>query len=345
MLAALAAAVAFAAADPATGTLLVLNKAEANVSLIDLAAGKEVARVATGVGPHEVAVTPDGRFALVADYGDEKAAGSTLTLLDVAAAKVVKTIDLSPHRRPHGLAFLGEELRAVVTSETSGALLVVDVEKGKVEQAIPTGQKLSHMVAVTADLKLAAVANIGSGSTTLIDLVTEKSGAVVATGAGAEGIDFAPDGKSLWVADRAADQVSVVDPKKGEVVATLACASFPIRVKVTPDSRRALVSCAKSGDLAIFDVAERKELKRVKTSVAPPGADHSTLGPDFAGSAAPIGILIHPDGHRAYVAHANVDAIAVLDLDRLEFVGTLTAGKAPDGLGWSPLAVVPPKAK
>jgi len=323
---------------PAAGTLLVLNKAQSDVSLIDLEQGKEVARVATGTGPHEVAVSSDGRLAVVADYGDATP-GSTLTVIDVAAAKVVMKIDLAPHRRPHGIAFLGEEMRVAVTSETSKALLIVDLPSGKVEQALATGQELSHMVALAPDGKVAAVANIGSGSITFLDLAGGTALGVVKTGAGSEGIDIAPDGKTAWVTNRAADSVSVVDVARREVLATLPCASFPIRVKVTPDSRRALVSDAKSGDIAVFDVAERKEIARFKTGLEPAAADRSTLGDDFSRSAAPIGILIHPDGRHAYVAHANVDAVAILDLEKLAPAGSLPTGKGPDGLGWSALRV------
>jgi len=49
----------------ASGTLIVLNKAEASASLIDLASGEEILRLETGVGPHEVAVSPDGKTAVV----------------------------------------------------------------------------------------------------------------------------------------------------------------------------------------------------------------------------------------------------------------------------------------
>ncbi len=60
---------------------------------------------------------------------------------------------------------------------------------------------------------------------------------------------------------------------------------------------------------------------------------------DFGESSVPIGVVIEPGGKRAFVAHANADAISVLDLTRWEAVGTLTAGKEPDGMAWSPLRV------
>jgi len=330
-------------AGPASdsGTLIVLNKGAASASLIDVATGAESVRVPTGIGPHEVAVSPDGRLAIVADYG-EQTPGSTLTLIDVEKGTVVKKIDLAPYRRPHGIVWLGEEARVAVTSETSKALLLVDVDEGKVERVIETDQDASHMVAVTPDQKLAFTANIGSGSLTMIDLVEERALVSVKTGAGCEGIDVTPDGRFVWTANRAADTVSVFDIEKRAVVATLPCATFPIRVKVTPDGRHAVVSCAKSGDVAVFDTKERKETKRFKTTLAPVGGDGSTLGDPFAGSAVPIGVLLRPDGKRAWIAHANADAIAVIDCEKWEPIGTVTAGKGPDGLGFSPLRATKP---
>ncbi len=63
-------ACAFAAgAAGSPGTLLVLNKSDNTVSLVDLASKKSVATIPTGNGPHEVAVSPDGRLAVVCNYG------------------------------------------------------------------------------------------------------------------------------------------------------------------------------------------------------------------------------------------------------------------------------------
>ncbi len=90
--------------------LLVLLKNTAAMSLLDVTKGEEVARVAVGDGPHEVAVAPDGRTAVVCNYGG-RTPGSTLSVIDVPTAKVLRTIDLlvgdgeRRHLRPHGIAF------------------------------------------------------------------------------------------------------------------------------------------------------------------------------------------------------------------------------------------------
>src|SRR5204862_108988 len=83
--------------------------------------------------------------AVVCGYGD-KQPGRSLTVVDLATRTVTKTIDLEPHRRPHGAAFLPGGKHVVVTSETSQALLFVDLDTGAVV-AVPTDAKGSHMVA------------------------------------------------------------------------------------------------------------------------------------------------------------------------------------------------------
>lgn len=340
----LAATPAARAADGGPGTLIVANKAEATVSLIDLSSGEVRATLPTGAGPHEVVVSPDGRLAVVADYG-AGTPGSTLTVIDVQSAEVVRTIDLGEYRRPHGLAWLpepaegGERTAAplVVTVEAQKAVLLVDPYEGVVRSAIETGQEVSHMVAVAPDGSRAFVANIGSGTVTAIDLDKGEKIADVATGEGAEGIAVSTGGSRVWVTNRAADTVTAVDASTLEVVATAKPGSFPIRAEVTPDGHWVLVSNARSGTISVIDAATAEVARTIELDVASKEGEGRLL--DFGESPVPIGIEIAPDGKRAWVAAANGDAIAVLDLERWEAVGTLTAGREPDGMAYSPRTV------
>jgi len=50
------------------------------------------------------------------------------------------------------------------------------------------------------------------------------------------------------------------------------------------------------------------------------------------------GILVQPDGQRAYVAFAEDGFVAVLDLKTLEVVGKVEAGANPDGLAWASMS-------
>jgi YVTN family beta-propeller protein len=332
---------ACAATVPMIGaeTLVVLNKSEATASLVDLGSGKTLATLPTGNGPHEVAVSPDGRLALGADYGVRGAPGSSLTLIDVPAAKVLKTIDLGEYRRPHGVQWLEDGRHAVVTAEANRSLLIVDVETGKVAAAIETGQEVSHMVAVTPDATRAFVANIGSGTVTAIDLANRKVLAQIVTGPGAEGIDVTPDGREVWVTNREEDTLAIVSVERLEVVAKLDSPSFPIRARFTPDGKHVLVSRARSGDLGVFDVAGRQLSRTISMDLSAVDAEDRLFGDSFGRSSVPIGIVVTPDGRRAFVAHSNADVISIVDLEEWKVVGTLTAGKEPDGMAYSALTV------
>ncbi len=328
------------AAASDSGTLLVLNKSDNTVSLIDLSTRKTVATIPTGVGPHEVGVSPNGRLAVVANYGTGPQPGNTLTVIDIPGKKVVKTIDLGEHRRPHGINWL-QANEVAVTVEGSKALVIVDVELGKVVASMGTDQNVSHMVAVSPKHKRAFVANIGSGSITVIDLAGRKKITDIPTGAGAEGIDISSDEKEVWVSNRSANTVSVIDADSLKIIDTLESKDFPIRVKFVPGGKQVLVSNARSGDVAVFDAATKKELRRIPMQVK---ANEASTGSgrifdQFGQSPVPVGILVAPKLSHAFVANTNADIVTVIDLKTWEIVDRLTAGKEPDGLGYSPLSV------
>ena len=328
-----------AAPHAPAATLVVANKAEATVSLIDLDSedGRVVVTLATGSGPHEVGISGDGASALITDYGQRGAPGSTLTLIDIPAARVVKTIDLGDYRRPHGVVWLADGRHAVVTAEDQKALLKVDVEAGKVVSAVDTGQEVSHMVALAPGGARAFVANIGSGSVTVIDLAAAEKVADVTTGDGAEGVTVAAGGRQ--VSNRAADTITVLDLESLEPLATLESKGFPIRATATPDGASVLVTRARAGDLAIYGTADLDAPPRlIAFDLAAEDVSGRLFGDRFGDSSVPIGVVLDSDGKRAYVAHANADVITEVDLASGETLRRLKAGKEPDGMGYSPRA-------
>ncbi|MEJ2084645.1 MAG: cytochrome D1 domain-containing protein, partial [Acidobacteriota bacterium] len=295
-------------------TLVVLNKAEATASLIDLDTGDVVATIATGVGPHEAATSPDGRFVLSSNYGTREEPGSSLTLIDVPAAQAIRTIDLGEYRRPHGVQWLPDGKRALVTAEEDKTVLVVDVEAAQVVGAMATDQEISHMLAIAPDGSRAFVANIGSGSVTVLDLVQAERIATLETGEGAEGIAITPDGAEVWVTNRAADTISVVDAQSLEIESTLVSEAFPIRAQVTPDGKYVLISNARSAELAVFEAKSKKEVRRISMQKGSVDREGKLFGDQFGDSSIPIGILMDPSGERAWVALAGSDLIAEIDI-------------------------------
>jgi YVTN family beta-propeller protein len=320
------------------GTLVVANKSEATVSLVDTGTNEILATLPTGNAPHEVDVSPNGRFALVGNYGTRDEPGSSLTLIDVVAAKVVRTIELDGFTRPHGIIWLDND-SALVTVEDNRALIRVDIETGNIDQEIDTDAEVSHMVAVAGEHGLAFVTNIGSGSVTVIDLALGIRLANVPTGEGAEGIAVTPNGRHVWVTNRAEDTISVLNASGRKVIAQIEAGMFPIRVEATADGRFMLVTNAKGNDLSVFSTKEMKEIGRVSFTAVSKGDDGRLFSDRFGDSSVPIGIEIVDSEHRAYVAHANADDISIIDLKEWKVVGTLSAGKEPDGMGYSSLVV------
>lgn len=313
-------------------TLVVANKSDDTVDLVDLETGQSRATLATGHAPHEVVVSPDGAIAVISNYGDRERPGASLTVVDLERATVARTVDLGTHTRPHGLGWLPDG-KVVVTAEGSAHLLVVDPSGGTIEREIATHQEISHMVATTPDGRRAFVANIGSGSVTAIDLEAGRKLRDIETGEGAEGIAVTPDGRELWVGNRASDTLSVVDTETLEIRAELPCPGFPIRVAITRDGAKALVSAARSGEVVVFDVAERREVMRRQLDLSTvPTAAERLFGDRFGDSPVPVGLVVSPDGETAWIAATQADVVVTVRTADLEVVGLTRTGQEPDGM-------------
>jgi YVTN family beta-propeller protein len=307
-------------------TLIVLNKSAHEAVLVHPTSRETLKRFATGQGPHEVAVSPDGSRAYVSDYGayavfkdgSRSGPGKTITVLDLKDGKVAATWDLGEYTQPHGIAVSRDGKSVWVTVEGAQAVLELDAASGKIKKVWKTGQKVSHMVVATPDEKKLYVANIGSGSATVIDRAGDAVKSVT-TGEGAEGIDVSPDGKEVWVTNRGAHTISVISVGKDEVVASFdSGGQMPIRIKFTPDGKLAFVSNARSASVTVFDVASRKLAATVEVG------------------AVPVGIQMTPDGKSAFVANTNDDKVSVIDVASRKVVGSFSPGKEPDGMAWVP---------
>ena len=204
----------------AADTLVVANKADATAWLVDPATGAVHAKLEVGVGPHEVAPSPDGRFAAVANYGNGGAEGSTLTILDIREARIWRNVDLADSTRPHGLAWLDRN-RLLVTAESQQSLLVVDVWTGEVTNALATDARVSHMVAVHPLHHRAYVSNIADGNMTTLEVDCGSYRVHTETGAGAEGIAVRSSAREAWVTNRAENTVTVVNLDTMAVAAEL----------------------------------------------------------------------------------------------------------------------------
>jgi YVTN family beta-propeller protein len=307
-------------ATPAAAShLLVLNKADNTLAIIEPESLKVLGTVAVGEGPHEVVASRDGRTAYVANYGTQQVVGSTISVIDIAARKELKRVDLGALRRPHGIVEVGGKI--YFTAETNRAVARYDPAADKIDWVMGTGASVSHMLVVTPDGKKAYTANMLSDTVTALAVggpPTPPNIAHVAVGKTPEGIGISPDGREVWAANRAEGTVSIIDTATDKVKETIAKFSvLPFRVAFTPDGKHALIPDPEGGELIVFDAATRKVAGRVKIE------------------GAPLGVVATADSRRAYVTLGAKNAVAAVDLEKLTVLGTVETGKGPDGVAWA----------
>ncbi|CUS88048.1 YncE family protein [Candidatus Kryptonium thompsonii] len=311
--------------------LIVLNKSENTAMFFNLKNDRLISQLQTGEAPHEVAISPNKKYAIVTNYGTREKPGNSLSIYNLEKLTLEKVINLGELRRPHGVEWLDNE-KVVVTVEANKSIAIVDVKNEKIVKEIKTEQEVSHMLVISPDKSKCFVANIGSGSVSVIDLNKGELIKTILTGKGSEGIDITPDGKEVWVTNRAEDSVAVIDVKTLDVKKKFKVDGFPIRVKFSKDGKFAVISCARSGEIAIVDAISKNVLRRVKTAEKSDVEKAGRLfGSVFGDSPVPIGIAIDKQNF-IYVANSNADIISVIKLGTGEMVRTIKTGKEPDGI-------------
>jgi YVTN family beta-propeller protein len=307
---------AMVARAPAQSYLLVLNKAENSLAILDGRDYRVVARIPVGEGPHEIIASADGKLAFVGNYGTAQTLGGTLSVIDLAAKKEARRVDLGALRRPHGLVEINGKI--LFTCEVNRVIARYDPAADKVDWLMGTGQDATHMIVGNAEQKKVFTTNIRSGTVTAFDFSANNTTLTqIAVGDQPEGLDITPDGKEVWVAHRGAGDISVIDAAAKKVIETIKAPGDLYRVRFTPDGKRALITDPQAGELIVIERATRKELKRIPVE------------------GMPAGIATSADGRRAFVTTPQANGIAVIDLDALRVAAKAETGKGPDGLAWA----------
>ncbi|KQU69688.1 hypothetical protein ASD62_03255 [Phycicoccus sp. Root563] len=121
---------------------------------------------------------------------------------------------------------------------------------------------------------------------------------------------FAPDGKTVWVADRALARVDIVDARHGGIVGHVATGDGPSKVLFSPDGRYAYVNHLRSATIDVVKVSSRKVVRRI-----------SGLADVFSSDMA-----LSPDGTELWAAHKKVGKVTVIDLQAGRITSVLKTG-------------------
>jgi len=308
-------------APPTHGMLVVANQREHTALLIDPETRQELAKVVVGVNGHEVAVSPDSRFAYVPIYGNSGVGkpgtdGTTIDIVDLRDHKLAATIDLGKPLRPHRAEF-GPDGLLYVTAELDKAVDVVDPATRKVIAQIPTGAIESHMIVISPDGTRAYTANVAAGSVSVLDLKKRTLVTVIPVAKTVQRISISADGKRVFTHDQDAPRIAVIDTATNKVASWIPVPATVYSSSPTADGRKLLAS-SPSGKIFVIDLATAK----VEESFDIPPA----LGE----------LLLTPDGKFAFVSCPAAGTIEVLDISAHKLLQPIKLTPGVDGLAWAP---------
>ena len=335
----------------AADLLLVINKGDNTLAIIDAATLNVLGTAPTGPDPHEVVASADGKLAYITNYNAGNVFANSLSVVDLVARTALPPIDLGALARPHGITI--SDGKIYFSAEGAKVVARYDPVIRRVDWVIGTGQDRTHMVIVSSDRKLIFTTNVASATVSILEerAVGRRGGGgpppgapppgaagrgqagrgagfvpfpttdwyvtTIPVGAGAEGYDLSPNGRELWVANAQAGTVSVIDVAAKKVAETLTVAFRSAnRLKFTPDGKYAFISDLGGTDVIVMDAATRKEITRI----------------NVGGGAA--GIQMSADGARAFAAVGSRNGVAIIDVKTLQVSGFIATGPNPDGLAW-----------
>jgi DNA-binding beta-propeller fold protein YncE len=303
--------------------LLVVNQGDHDLSLVDPAAGRQVATVSVdGVTGHEVAASPDGKTAYVPIYGDSgvgKAGtdGSKISVIDLASGKIVHTIDFGHGVRPHCAIYDRNSGMLYVTTELDKSVSIIDPKSLKIVGSVPTGQEQSHMLVLSRNGSRGYTANVGPGTMSVLDMKARKTLAIIPISTDTQRISISRDDSMVFTADQTKPQLAVIDTATNKLKMWVPLPAVGYGTAATLDGRWLLVALRTGKQVAVVDL---KTMNAVRTIDVADG---------------PTEILVSPDGKSAFVSCTRSKQVAQIDLEHWKVVQIINAGEGADGLAWA----------
>ena len=306
------------------GLLLVAQKGDKSLAIVDPAEGKVIADVAEGgTTGHEVTASPDGRLAYVPIYGNSGVGkpgtdGTKMVVIDLASHKIVGSVDFGHGVRPHLPVFGPKDGLLYVTTELDKTISIIDPKTLKIIGTIPTGQPESHMLAISHDGRRGYTANVGPGTVSVLDMQAHKTLKVIPISRNTQRISITPDDRWVFTADQTKPQMAVIDTATKEVKHWIPIAATGYGSAATPDGKYLLVALPDVNQVAVIDVGTMKVARNIDVA------------------AYPQEVLVTPDGKTAYVSCMHANKVGVIDLAAGKMTGTIATGNETDGLAWAP---------
>ncbi len=267
-----------------------------------------VATITAGVNPAGIAVTPDNRYAYVANNNNYLLTGTSVSVLDLTTNTLSKNILDASFAQPYTVSINPAGTKAYITNSNGSTISIIDIASNTVIGTI-TGFDGPSGMAITADGTTAYVNNYGgpggagSGNATTVRVVNLNTnlitGSAITVGRAPAGLALTPNGNFLYVINYVdgnvgTGTVSVVQTSDNTVVRTITGFSGPFAIAITPDGTRAYVTNFGSNNfdphgstVSVIDLLSNTIIATINVGIQP------------------AGIAITPDGKYAYVTNYN----------------------------------------
>ncbi len=305
--------------------LLVAQKGERALAIVDPAEGKVIADIAeNGVTGHEVAASPDGRLAVVPIYGNSGVGkpgtdGSNIVFIDLATRRIVGNVTFDHGVRPHCPRFNPADGLLYVTTELDHSVTIIDPKTFRIVGSIPTGQPESHMLILSHDGSRGYTANVGPGTVSVLDIRARRLIKVIPVSGETQRIAISNDDRWVFTADQKQPRMAVIDTRTLTVARWVPLDGYGYGSAPTRDGRWLLMPVPDKDVVDVVDLGTMQVAHRVE------------LGAD----ADPQEVLIAPDGRTAYVSCTRNNTVAQFDLTSWKVIRRISTGRGTDGLDWA----------
>jgi YVTN family beta-propeller protein len=291
----------------------ITNSAEASVSILDTASDTVLGTVPVGAAPQAVAIAPDASRVYIGNHE-----AGTISVLDPALPGVVALVPLPSH--PQALIVSPDGTRLYASGAAGKVVEVIDTASQTRLGSLTVGNDPQGLALSPEGARL-YVANRADASVSVLDTASSATLATWPLPTNSEPLALAVNaaGTRLYASAYAAHALYVLDTGSGQLLATFDLAPRPWGLALTPNQSLAVVAHHAgpgSGALSLVNLATGT-VRRVA----------------LPASANPLGLSVHPDGSRAYVASPADGQVYVLDLVTAEVIRTVAVGSGPYGLG------------
>ncbi len=302
--------------------VIVLNSAEASLSLIDQNSRRVVATVPTGKEPHHLMATPDGASLIVAN-----SVSNSLMFVDPKTGQLQRTV--AGITDPYQLGFSPDRRWFVTTGLRLNRIDIYHYDGHDVTLAkrVPIEAMPSHL-AFTKDSKTVFVSLQVSGEIAAIDLSTQTIQWKMKVGNVPAGLWLTPNDRYLLVGITGADYVAAVDWRTQTIVKTIHTGQGAHNFRSLADGAHVAVTNRVANTISIID---ERALANVGDIIGlPPGPDDMELA---------------ADKKTLWVTFHFARKVGIIDLPTRTLVQTIEVGRSPHGIYFFDRAPVKAAAK